>query len=125
MLNKALIVNFWDLSKYFDKEVVADVMDSLYRAGIRGKLYRLWSKFNSKSVVQVVTPSGVSEKRETGANVGQGTVGGGLVSALGLGEGVSDSFDSSSSEIYYASVRLQPILFQDDILNPPRKAVKK
>ena len=115
-IDKALILNLWDLSKYFDKEVVADVMDSLYRAGIRGKLYRLWSEFNSKSVVQVVTPSGISEKRTTGANVGQGTVGGGLASALGLSDGMADSFDGSSSEIYYGPVRVQPIMFQDDIL---------
>ena len=115
LTGRALIINFWDLSKYFDKEVLADVMDSLFRAGIRGKLYRLWNEFNSRSVVQVVTPGGVSDKRVTGANVGQGTVGGGLISSLGLSEGMSDTFGSSTAEICYGPVRLEPTIYQDDI----------
>ena len=52
MIGRALILNLWDLSKYFDKEVVADVTDSLYRAGICGKLYRLWYEFNRKSKIK-------------------------------------------------------------------------
>ena len=46
--------------------------------------------------------------------MGQGTVGGGLVFSLGLSEGMSDTFDSSTSEICYGPVRLQPIMYQDD-----------
>ena len=67
-MDQVLKINFWDLSKYFDTEVVVDVMDALYRAGVRGKLYKLWYEFNSKIVVQVVTAGGKSEEKTTGTS---------------------------------------------------------
>ena len=41
-LGITLIIQFYDVSKFFDKESLRDALDALYKAGIIGKLYRLW-----------------------------------------------------------------------------------
>ena len=41
MNGKALILQLYDISKIFDREMLVDCMDTLYNNGIRGKLYRL------------------------------------------------------------------------------------
>jgi hypothetical protein len=38
LCGKALIVQLYDISKFFDREMLRDCMDSLYSNGIRGKL---------------------------------------------------------------------------------------
>ena len=47
-------------------------------------------------------------------NVAQGSIGGGLVSALNLSETMTDYFSGSDSDISYGLVRANPILYQDD-----------
>ena len=47
---------------------------------------------NSKNIVQVRTPGGLSKSSETGENLGQGTAGAALVSALNLDLAVHDQF---------------------------------
>ena len=49
-LNLPVILQLFDISKYFDKEILKDAMDTLFTSGIRGKLYRLNSMrmFRSK-----------------------------------------------------------------------------
>ena len=39
--------------KYFDKEILRDAMDTLYGAGIAGKLYRLWFMLNQDYQIRV------------------------------------------------------------------------
>jgi hypothetical protein len=51
-LNMPLLLQLWDISKYFDKEVLRDAMDTLYEAGIRGKLYRLWFMLNNNAEIK-------------------------------------------------------------------------
>ena len=46
-LNNPLFLQLYDLSKYFDKEILRGAMNVLYDSGIRGKLYRLWFLLNS------------------------------------------------------------------------------
>ena len=60
MMDIPLFLQFWDISKFFDKESLRDCLNSLYRAGIGGKLYRLWYEFNCKSVLKVITGCGES-----------------------------------------------------------------
>ena len=89
-------------------------MNVLYDSGIRGKLYRLWFLLNSDSQIRVKTSVGVTEVAATGENVAQGSIGGGLVSALNLSETMTDYFSRSDSDISYGLVRTNPILYQDD-----------
>ena len=105
------------MSKYFDKESLRDAMSSLYDAGVKGKLYRLWFMMNCDNQVKVLTSVGMTGIRATGENVGQGTVGGAILSSLNLDVGVTDGFSESDHEIYYGGkIRLNPLLYQDDSL---------
>jgi hypothetical protein len=107
-------VQVHDLSKYFDKESLRDTMNSLYEANIRGKLYRLWNYDNQ---VKVLTSAGMSDMSSTRENVGQGTVGGAILSSLNLDIGVTEGFRESCHEVYYGGpLRLNPLLYQDDSL---------
>ena len=70
---KALIIQLYDISKFFDREMLRDCMDSLYNSGIRGKLYRLIFEMNRETRIKVRTAVGVSSGETTG---GQGTLDG-------------------------------------------------
>ena len=58
---------------------------------------------------------GISNSERIGENIGQGTIGGALLSSLNLDMGVQSLFTSSTSEISYGAIRLQPLIFQDDL----------
>jgi hypothetical protein len=47
-----MLAQLYDLSKYFDKEILRDAMDTLYNAGISGKLYRLWFMLNKDTQIR-------------------------------------------------------------------------
>ena len=54
-LQLPLYLQLYDISTYFDKEILRDAMDTLFSAGITGKLYRLWFMMNSSAKVKVKT----------------------------------------------------------------------
>ena len=116
MMKKPLIIALYDISKIFDKEVLVDAMDACYRAGVKGKLYRLLFLMNKDTKIEVKTGTGVSRVEETGENVGQGTVEGAIVSAKNIDTPMDDTFSKSCHEISYGDESLQPLLYQDDIL---------
>ena len=111
----AIVLSMWDVSKFFDRESLADCMNELYKNKIRGKLYRLLFNMNKNTRIRVQTPVGLTEECDTGEGVGQGTLEGALVSAVNLDSGVNDFFCDSEYEVNYGDVALQPILFQDDV----------
>ena len=86
MIEQPLITQNIDISKFFDKENLRDAMNTLYEAGVKGKPYRLWYKLNQNTRITVKTDVGVTEERDTGETLGQGTVGGMLASALNIDE---------------------------------------
>ena len=45
---KPLLIQLYDVSKFFDKEHLRDVMKEIYELGVRGKEYRLLFKMNEK-----------------------------------------------------------------------------
>ena len=59
---------------------------------------------------------GVTDYEEVGELIGQGTGGGAIVSAANLDGGVNDYFENSDDEIFYGNLRVQPLLYQDDVL---------
>ena len=75
-----------------------------------------YHELNRDTRITVRTPLGDSDQRETGENWGQGTVEGAIVSSKNLDGGVNDFFEASDYEFFFHSLRLQPILFQDDLL---------
>ena len=112
---KPLFLSMWDISKFFDRENLRDVMNELYNLGIKGKIYRLIYQLNKNSVIAVKTPVGVTEECETGEGVAQGSVEGASISAASLGAGVMDMFKDSLDEVNFAGVKLGPLLYQDDV----------
>ena len=71
---------------------------------------------NNVSIIHVKTATGTSRRKKIGECIGQGTVGGALLRLLNLDSGVQQFFKSSSHEASYAdSVRLGPLIFQDDL----------
>ena len=114
MLNLPLYLQVFDISKFFDKEILKDAMDTLYRCNIRGKLYRLWYQMYKDSQIRVKTAAGLSDIKATGQNVTQGSIGGALLSSANLDKTLSIFFSGSNSEVSYGNIRLSPLIFQDD-----------
>ena len=110
------IIQLVDIKGFFDGENLRGVMGSLYTAKVQNKMYRLWFKLNSKTVISVVTPSGETESGEAGELCGQGSAGAALASQLDIDLGVRCYFQDSKDESSYGSVRIQPQSFQDDLL---------
>ena len=80
MLGKGLLMEFFDITKYFDKENLRDVLNNIYAAGVRGKNYRMWYKLNKNSKISVKIPGiGLSEEKNTGELIAQGTIGVALI----------------------------------------------
>ena len=113
--NIALILSMWDVSKFFDREALADCMNELYKNKVQGKLYRLLFEMNKNTKISIQTPVGLTEEKDTGQGVGQGTLEGALVSAVNLDNGVGDMFHDSEYEVSYGDVDLRPLLYQDDV----------
>ena len=65
-------MSYWDLAKYFDKENLKDAMETLFEAGVRGKLYRLWHILNKDTQIRVKIGFGLTGLAATGENVAQG-----------------------------------------------------
>ena len=118
-------MQLYDISKFFDRENLQDGMNTLYNCGVTGKLYRLIFEMNKKTVLKVKTGVGMSEAVDLGENIAQGSIGGALISTVNLDYTVNMHFQTSNYEISYCDIRLQPLIFQDDIArlsNSPRDA---
>ena len=90
-------------------------MDALHQAKVNKKLYRLWFNLNKKTKVQVRTGVGITDKRDIDETLGQGSLGGAIASSLNLSLGFKDYFASSQDEICYGRVRIESLIFQDDV----------
>ena len=113
---KLALMQAYDISKFFDKEVLPDVMNTLYEMGVDKKAYRTWYKLKQNTTIRVKTGVGYSNWSSEGPMIGQGTGGGALVSQANLDKGMVDMFNGSSDEVRYGGVRVLPVMFQDDIM---------
>ena len=115
---KPVIVQTSDISKFFDKEMVEDAIKICYKRGADAKACQIWYKLNQGTKIRVKTGAGMSQFWEVGATVGQGTLGEALVSQGVLDEGISEQFSpGGEDEMMYGSVKLGPLIFQDDVLH--------
>ena len=110
-----VFIQLFDISKIFDRERLRDGMNSIYNLGVKGKLYRLLFNLNKDTIIRVKTAVGDTNERETGENIGQGTLEGANISAANIDYTVNEFFKISNEEISYGEERMQPLLFQDDI----------
>ena len=114
--NINIIFQLYDIQKYFDKENLRDAMNTLYQIGVEPQMYRAWFNLNKNTVIRVKTGTGYSEWADAGELIGQGTGGGALVSSVNLDKDMEEFFGGSSSEVTYGELRLQPLMFQDDVV---------
>ena len=71
-LNTSIIIQLYDIQKFFDKENLRDVMDTLHEVGVDPKLYRTWFLLNQNTTIRVKTGNGYTEWRSVGEILGQG-----------------------------------------------------
>jgi hypothetical protein len=114
-VGRGVIFQLYDIQKFFDKENLRDVMDTLHQVGVHPKLYRSWFNLNKQTSIKVNTAVGLSESAQAGELIGQGSAGGAIASQINIDKGLDAYFKGSSDEICYGSIRLQPLAFQDDI----------
>ena len=114
-IGKPLLLTLYDISKFFDREMLKDAMDALYRCGIVGKLYRMIFEMNKRTVLTIKTGCGMTQPVEIGATIAQGSIGGALISSVNLDSTVNLHFSKSEYELSYMDLRLQPTIFQDDL----------
>ena len=122
---KPVILQCWDISKFFDKEMIEDAILTCYKRDVNPKIVRLWAKLNENTTIKVKTGVGESERVNVGAVVGQGTIGGALVSQAVLDEGVKEHFEpGNEDELNYGKVPLGPCMFQDDLIHASTEVEK-
>ena len=114
-MGKNLMLQPWDISKYFDRESLADGLNEVYKNNVGGKICKLLHEMNKDTRIKVRTPVGDTEERDVGEGWGQGTIEGVICSAVNLDNGVVDFFKTSEYEVSYGDVCLLPALFQDDV----------
>ena len=91
-----IIINLVDIKTFFDSESLRGVMDSLYNASVPMKAYRTWFKLNSRTVINVRTPMGLTESEEAGELCAQGSGGAALASQLDVDLGLKSHFAGST-----------------------------
>ena len=114
-LNLPMILQFYDIRKFFDSESLRDAMNSMYHCGVKGKLYRLLFELNKSNTIKIKTGVGETNSIESGETFSQGSIAGGLISSGNLDHSINSFFKNSIYEPSYINLRLQPLIYQDDL----------
>ena len=118
---KEVIVQSFDVQKLFDKELIEDAIETCLKRGADPKAVRLWFKLNEETNIEVQTAVGKTKQTNVGAVVGQGTIGGALVSQAVLDDAATENFPPAGSlELEYGDVPLAPLMWMDDLLHTTR-----
>ena len=125
MQNKEVVLQMFDLEKFSDKEMMQDAFITCQTRDADAKAIRCWYNLNKDTVIRVRTGVGMSEPGEVGAVIGQGTIGGALVSQAVLDDALREHFQpGGEEELSYGTVNLAPLLFQDDFIHISDKITK-
>ena len=114
-LDKPLYIEFIDLVKAFDKMVLKNVMIDLWNAGVKGTIWRNIYNINKQAFIKIKTPLGLTPDAEIGETLKQGSVLASTLAALHT-DGVNKMFSNNEAGISYGDVKINQLLFQDDIL---------
>ena len=115
---KSILIQPSEIKKFFDKDMIEDVILACQKRGVDPKARKLWFKLNAETRIRVRTGVGMSKFCHVGAVVGQGTIGGALGSQEVLDEGISEQFaPGGGDELNYGEVPMAPLMFQDDLIH--------
>ena len=115
--NQAIIGGIHYIQKFFDKEVLSDVLNTLTDLKADPKCVRVWGKLNKNTKIRVRCGGGYSPWMDVGDTLGQGSGGAALASQANLDKGITSMFHGSSDLTFYGTVPISPLLFQDDIFS--------
>ena len=122
---KPIVVQCWDISKFFDKERIGDAILTCVGRNANKKATKLWLNLNENTKIKVKTGVGLSKEALVGAVVGQGTIGGALVSQAVLDDGVMQHFTpGGDNELWYGEVPMAPVMLQDDLMHGAKGAIE-
>ena len=121
--NQELIIQCMDLQKAFDTMVLTNVMNNLWEADIKGKIWRFIYEINKKAIIHIKTPFGTTTSIETHKNLKQGSVLASKMAAIHT-DGVNKLFKNSGLGILYGKISIGNLLFQDDIIRIENTAKK-
>ena len=110
-MNIKIYLEFIDLKKAFDKMILRNVMNDLWKINIRGKIWRNIYEINCKAIIKIKTAIGETEEVEVGEVLKQGSV---LASSLAAMH--TDTISRYTTGIKYGDIEIPQLLFQDDIV---------
>ena len=110
-----MVMQFMDLSKAFDKMVLKNIMNNLWSANIRGKTWRMILAMNEFAELNIKTPFGISNEFTCTEILKQGSVMASTLAALHV-DSVHNYFQNENLGVYYGDVRVENLIFQDDII---------
>ena len=111
-----IILICYDISAFFDKEVLGDLLDELNCIGVDPRALRLFYQLNKNTKVRIRTGAGDSAWGEVGDIIGQGSSSAAKVSALNLSRKLDRVFEGNTELATYGAVKQHPYSFQDDVL---------
>ena len=114
-LKSPIILEFIDLVKAFDKMILKNVLNDLWKAEVKGKIWRNIYMINQTAFIKIKTPAGLTDEFQIGETLKQGSVLASTLASLHT-DGVNRLFENSGIGINYGNVRVNQLLFQDDIL---------
>ena len=112
-MGKIYFIEFCDLKKAFDKMILTHVMNDIWDANIRGRIWRNILKINEKTNIIIKTPYGNTDKVNAQQILKQGSVLASTMAAL-----LTDSSNKlihNQLGTWYGEIKINNILFQDDI----------
>ena len=110
-----LLLQFMDLSKAFDKMVLKNILNNLWEAEIRGKIWRIIYKINEYANLTISTPFGTTNEFMCQEILKQGSVIASTLAALHV-DNVNKYFEEENLGTYYGTIKIENLLFQDDIV---------
>ena len=119
---KQYFIEFCDLQKAFDKMILKNVMDNLWNAEARGRIWRNIYEINKNTDAIIKTPYGETEKIQIAEILKQGSV---LASTLAaLHTDSSTRLKEEELGARYGDIYIHSLLFQDDIARIETNAEK-
>ena len=119
---KNYFIEFCDLQKAFDKMILKNVMDNLWNAEAKGRIWRNIYEINKTTDAIIKTPYGETEKIHITEILKQGSV---LASTLAaLHTDSSTRLKEEELGARYGDIYIHSLLFQDDIARIETNAEK-